>query len=305
MLEPEIAAFVERSQSFYPPGAEALSIAESRRRYDALCAAFTPPRPPGVTTTEYALDLPDRAVPLRLYQAGAPRGTVIYLHGGGFILGSLDSHDLVTARLAADTGAAVLAVDYRLAPEHPAPAAFEDCLAVARAALDGDLPGPVVLAGDSAGGCLSASVALALRDAPAARKIQGLALIYPCLGFEPALPAAVEEAGAPMLTLAEMRACREAYLAGRPPGPYDFALDHADLRGLPPTLALAAEHDPLRDDARLFVERLRAVRGVGEYWLGPGLVHGCLRAMRTSPTAAALYDRMVEFVKARLSAQEN
>jgi acetyl esterase len=105
---------------------------------------------------------------------------VLYFHGGGFVLGSLDSHQMVTARLAIDTGLDVIAVDYRLAPEHRAPAAHDDCLAVTLAALSGRLPfdvsahAPLQLAGDSAGGTLAASVAICWRALDTSPGVQAM-----------------------------------------------------------------------------------------------------------------------------------
>ncbi|WP_186141852.1 alpha/beta hydrolase fold domain-containing protein, partial [Burkholderia gladioli] len=165
-------------------------------------AAWTPATlPAGVVQHDAVWRAPDgRAIALRRYAPahGAPRGTVLFFHGGGFVVGSLDSHALITARLAADTGLAVIAVDYRLAPEHRAPAALEDCLAVTRAARDGHLPfgpcmRPLTLAGDSAGGMLAAAVATALRDAGEG-SVDGIALVYPMLGIEPQSPARETEA---------------------------------------------------------------------------------------------------------------
>ncbi|KAB0685569.1 alpha/beta hydrolase, partial [Burkholderia territorii] len=137
MLEPEIEAFVAAVDAWYPADAAARSPVEQRRVYDRFAAAWTPATlPAGIVQQDAVWHAPDgRAIALRRYAPahGEPRGTVLFFHGGGFVVGSLDSHALITAQLAADTGLAVIAVDYRLAPEHRAPAALEDCLAVTRA----------------------------------------------------------------------------------------------------------------------------------------------------------------------------
>ncbi|WP_446903748.1 alpha/beta hydrolase [Burkholderia sp. YIM B11467] len=308
MLEPEIAAFVAAVDAWYPADAAARSPDEQRRLYDRFAAAWTPAAlPAGIVQQDAVWHAPDgHAIALRRYTAahGASRGTVLFFHGGGFVVGSLDSHALITAQLAADTGLDVIAVDYRLAPEHRAPAALDDCLAVTRAARDARWPfgacvHPLTLAGDSAGGMLAAAVATALRDAGEGG-LDGVALVYPMLGFEPQSPARETEAHAPMLTLDDVHRYRALYWDGQFDGRFDrdpllrasVPLAASRFDGLPPVLAIGAEHDPLRDDARVYVERIRAAGGVAQYWMGEGLVHGCWRALRTSPQAARLH-RMV------------
>src|SRR5258708_2357649 len=267
--------FIRETAGFYPADAAERSVAEQRRLYDAYAAAFTPPRPAGVTVTDEVLALADRSIPLRLYRGSGPvTGTLVYFHGGGFVLGSLDSHEMITARLAADTRSAVVAVDYRLAPEHLAPAAFLDCLAVAEAAMRRDLPFAglpkrLLLAGDSAGGTLAAGVALALRDRGGTPPA-GMVLVYPRLARDPTPPARDTEAEAPLLTLAAVRAYRDLCLGGRRPGRYHDPLEVERFDGLPPALLTPVEHDPLRDDAVLFAARLRSAGGAAELWMGTG-----------------------------------
>lgn len=305
MLEPEMVAFVERTKSLYPRDRSASTFAEQRAVYERYAAAFTPPLPDGVTTHDAPFTSPDeRTFDVRLYvPADRARsiGTVLYFHGGGFVVGSLDSHDLITARIAADTGLCVVAVDYRLAPEHAAPAAHDDCLAVTRAALDGRLPfGPLPrslqLAGDSAGGTLAASVAMRLRDEGKAG-VRSVALVYPMLGIEPQLPARNSEADAPMLTLADVRRCSALYWGGQAHGyAWTVPLEASRYDGLPPTLAIGVEHDPLRDDARVFAERIRAVGGQATAPVGIGLVHGSWRALATSPGVQWMHREVCRFL---------
>ncbi|KVL37115.1 alpha/beta hydrolase [Burkholderia sp. MSMB1835] len=309
MLEPEIAAFVAAVDAWYPADAAARSPDEQRRLYDRFAAEWTPAAlPAGIVQHDAVWRAPDgRTIALRRYTSAhrAPRGTVLFFHGGGFVVGSLDSHALITAQLAADTGLDVIAVDYRLAPEHLAPAALDDCVAVTRAARDARWPfgpcaHPLTLAGDSAGGMLAAAVATALRDAGEA-SVDGVALVYPMLGFEPQSPARETEAHAPMLTLDDVHRYRALYWgsdlssalrSGNPLLRASVPLEAARFDGLPPVLAIGAEHDPLRDDARVYVERIRAAGGVARHWMGEGLVHGCWRALGTSPQAARMH-RMV------------
>ncbi|WP_175973265.1 alpha/beta hydrolase [Burkholderia sp. BCC1047] len=315
MLEPEIAAFVAAVDAWYPADAAARSPDEQRQLYDRFAAEWTPAAlPAGIVQQDAVWRAPDgRAIALRRYTSahGTPRGTVLFFHGGGFVVGSLDSHALITAQLAADTGLDVVAVDYRLAPEHRAPAALEDCVAVTRAARDarwtfGPCVHPLTLAGDSAGGMLAAAVATALRDAGEG-SVDGIALVYPMLGFEPQSPARETEAHAPMLTLDDVRRYRALYWGGdlsdvlRNGNPLlraSVPLEAGRFDGLPPVLAIGAEHDPLRDDARVYVERVRAAGGVAHYWMGEGLVHGCWRALGTSPQAARMHRTVGSFLLA-------
>jgi acetyl esterase/lipase len=319
MLEPEIATFVERAVAMYPHDTASLSATEQRAIYDRYAAAFTPPLPAGVLVENASLwASAGHSIALRLYRPTeaapeCPSGTLLYFHGGGFVLGSLDSHEVLTARLAADTGLCVIAVNYRLAPEHRAPAAHEDCLDVTIAALEGrlpfaSLPAGLQLAGDSAGGNLAASVALRLRD-QGMSGVRGMVLVYPMLGAEPQSPARETEAHAPLLSLADVHAFRMRYwgeirgetLDEAPTFRWTLPL-HADrFDNLPATLAIGVEHDPLRGDAQAFVQRIEAAGGVAQAWVGEGLVHGCWRALTTSPGVQCLHDVVCRFLRARAS----
>jgi acetyl esterase/lipase len=128
--------------------------------------------------------------------------------------------------------------------------------------------------------------------------VRGLALIYPMLGIEPQMPARETEAHAPMLTLADVHAFRDLYWGGeqRPYPTWTIPLDATRIDGLPPTLAIGCEHDPLRDDARVFAERIDSAGGEARYWLGAGLVHGCWRAMDSSPGVQALHHEVCRFL---------
>jgi len=283
--------FIQRSESFYPPDAVDLSIADQRAVYDRMCAAFRAPRPAGLEVA----DLTIAGVPCRRYGAAGPR--LLYAHGGGFVVGGLDSHDDVCAELATACGAQVISVDYRLVPEHPHPAAYEDVLAVARA-----LPGPLVLAGDSAGGALVASVAHALRGKA---DLRGLLLIYPGLGGDRDKGSYVTHAQAPMLTTADVIWYAAARHGGAEPVQPDVTVgvlhDH-DFTGLPPVVAFSAECDPLADDGAEYVARIRAAGGRAEWLLDTGLVHGWLRARHSVPRARAAFDRICDRLRGLLAA---
>ena len=285
--------FIRRSEASYPPDTASLSIADQRRIYDALCRAFHQGYPPGTT----AHDRPFGGVPCRLYPGAG--GTVVYFHGGGFVVGGLHSHDDICAEICATTGLTVVSVDYRLCPEHPHPAAFDDAMAATRA-IASECPAPLLLAGDSAGGNLAAAVAQAIgRNGDFG--IAGMVLIYPGLGGNPDAGSYLAHAHAPMLTREDVLFyARTRHGSGaEPPADPTFApLSDTDFTGLPPTLAIAAECDPLADDATAYATRLTAAGTPARAITEPGLVHGYLRARATVPRAAASFARITRTLSA-------
>ena len=304
--EPGILAFIEEVDSFYPPKSVEASIAQQRARYDALCRAFDAPLPAGMTTADEAAPHPDGPVPLRRYRPAGTRreGIVVYFHGGGFIVGGLESHNAICAELAASAGIELVATDYRLAPEHRFPLALTDCLAAVLATRpEGE--GPVVVAGDSAGGSLAAGVAMVLRDAgrglPAATallqaagwkagaplpRVVGQALIYPVTGGSLDAGSFVEMAEAPGLTTRDVRYYRD--ILGAPEGdPYGHPLVAGDFADLPAAYITAAHFDPLRDDGRHYAARLAEAGVAVIFREEPQLVHAWLRARHRSPGAGA------------------
>lgn len=260
-------------------------------RVRAAARARDAARPPG-PYLPFVRNLVIGDLPARLYRpAPGPRPLVIYLHGGGFVIGSLDSHDGLCRLLARTADVTVLAVDYRLAPEHPGPAAVGDVtLAFASAAenlsmLGGDPGRGVSLAGDSAGGALAVLAAVRLRDAgtPAA------SLLLACPNGDMTLsePSVGSEGHGWGLETDDLRWFVEQWVPD-PARRADPTLSplHADLSGLPPAVIATAEHDPLRDEGR----RLAAQIGEGgadvRYRPHPGLVHGFVGLGQLSPAAA-------------------
>src|SRR5262245_49873657 len=167
LVDEGIRRFMIESDALYPPDAVSFTMAEQRAFYDKLCAHFRRPRPAGLDVHDLAVEGAGNPVPIRLYRPAAhgPLPVLLYLHGGGYVLGGLDSHDDICAEIADGAGVAVIAVAYRLAPEHRFPAAFEDCRAarewiVAAGPTRGIDPTRLVIGGDSAGGNLTAALAL-------------------------------------------------------------------------------------------------------------------------------------------------
>ncbi|EKT4465284.1 alpha/beta hydrolase [Pseudomonas putida] len=297
-----MTAFIERTRAFAVADS---SLAAQRTAYSRMAAAFTPPAPAGVQVRDLKrVQLP----PLRLFYPArpAPPGgwpTVLFLHGGGWMLGGLDSHAFFCAELVTRLGLLVVAVDYRLAPEHPFPAALEDSLAAWHALRNGLVGEPVdcarmAVVGDSAGGNLAAALCLALRDADEQQPCAQV-LIYPALGDENTASRR-ECADAPLLSSEDLQACLDAYLPELTGSSLALPLRAHDLRGLAPAFISVAEFDPLRDDGRLYAERLRGDGVAVDYFPGHGLVHGCLRA-RGLPEVDRLYEGLFEMLAGRMT----
>ncbi|MFT4889253.1 MAG: acetyl esterase [Halobacteriales archaeon] len=194
---------------------------------------------------------------------------IVYFHGGGFVLGGLDTHDDTCRVLCNAAEAVVVSVDYRLAPEHPFPAAVEDAYAATEwaaagaASMDGD-PERVVVAGDSAGGTLAAAVSLLARDradrGEPAPDVAYQVLFYPSTAVEGEFPSRSENAEGYFLETADLRYFRDHYLAHelQAYNRYAFPMEACTLAGLPPATVVTAGFDPLRDEGRAFADRLDA-----------------------------------------------
>ena len=287
LLDDEVKAYLAACDALYPPDAINLDIAGQRRVYDEMCAHFDRGRPAEVAVQDISI----AGTPCRVYDCGSAAGTVVYYHGGGFVVGGLHSHDSICAELCALSGLRFVAVDYPLAPEHTYPEDFNAAWSVYQAVRE-RFEGPCVVAGDSAGGNLAAAVSHKGRDIGAAP--DGQLLIYPGLGGDMDLPSYSEHAEAPQLTRADV----EFYMAvryhnGVPTGdPYSAPLQDTDFSGLPRTLAVSAQCDPLASDCDVYVQRILAAGGQAQWIDEAGLVHGYLRARGMSRRAAASFERI-------------
>ena len=293
LIDAETWAFIERTNSWYPPETANYSIARQRDIYDRMCREFFAGYPDGVTAETTAITASEREIPIRIYRGQSASAAVLYFHGGGFILGGLDSHDDVCAELCARTGYEIVSVDYRLAPEHLHPAAFDDALAAFEWAA-ATYRQPIVLCGDSAGGNLAAAVSHATRghsDKPA-----GQVLIYPALGGDATRGSYVRHAEAPMLTLRDLEFYKEIRTGGRErPGDITLSpLADTDFSGLPPTVLVTAECDPLSSGGEAYRDRIAAAGGHAIWFEEPGLVHGYLRARHTVARAHGSFGRIAD-----------
>jgi acetyl esterase len=282
-------AFIDATHAAYPPDTATLTVAQQRAVYDAMCRVFFQGYPPGV----HSQDIRVAGVPCRVYPGATP--VVIYLHGGGFVVGGLESHDDVCAEIRHRSGLTVVAVDYRLSPEHLHPAAFDDACAVIR---HWGSQGPVILVGDSAGANLAAAAAHALRGSGV--PLLGQVLIYPDLGGDVNQGSYVKHAHAPLLSRDDVLYYQNIRHGGPSPA-HDTTvhpLRDPDFTGLPPTLTIGAQCDPLADDARDYAAQVRAAGGRAHWIEEAGLVHGFLRARASVPRAAASFTQIVETITA-------
>ncbi len=278
LLDAEIHAYLALNAGFMP---EDPSLANIRKAYLAFCAAIQPPLPDIAFT-----DAKIGGVPTRRYQGRAPDALVVYFHGGGFAIGNLDSHHAICMEMCEKTGLDVLAVDYRLAPEHPWPAHFDDALAVVDA-----LDEKMILAGDSAGATLAAAVTLKRRA-----RVHGHMLIYPWLDVPGEHESYAEHAEAPILTADAIMEFEALRLSGqpRPKTPDYFPLMGDDFNDLPPSYISTADYDPLRDEGRLYNTLHMFSGGESVLMEEAGLMHGHLHARHHAARAMEAFEHICE-----------
>ncbi len=275
-LDPEVEAFLAGQAASGAPPRSAMSIAQTREFY--LKARALAGEPPALASVEdRRIRAEDREIPIRIYRPDAAEGTaaILYFHGGRFISGDLETHDPVCRSLAAAADCTVIAVDYRLAPEHRFPAALEDCHAAAAWAAANEGRGRLAVCGDSAGGNLAAAVALLARDRGRPR-ILAQVLVYPMLDATCSLPAHAEFASGYGPGSDDMkRGWREYAPDGIDPrNPRLSPIFERDLAGLPPALVLTAEYDSLRDEGEEYARRLEAAGVPAVLKRYDGAIHG-------------------------------
>ena len=238
-------------------------------------------------------------VPVRVYEPLRARGsTLIYLHGGGWVLGDVETHDPLCRRVANATGARVVSVDYRLAPEHPFPAGLDDAEDVLHWLRAADPDRPLGLAGDSAGASLTAGLALRARDKqiPVAAQL----LLYPAIDPAMTSPSIAGNGTGYFLTGRDMTWFYEQYLSGGLARAAEADLTHADVTGVAPAIVATAEFDPLRDEGSAYADRLTSAGVPTQYVPGPGLIHGFASFLgvvdAADATVAAILARLTELL---------
>ena len=248
-LTPDAQAVVDRLAELGNPNIPQIGVEAARQglaRWNRM-GGGGPDMPTEDTTAD--------GVPVRVFRPDGAHGTLVWFHGGGWCLGSVDEHDVFCRRFAAAARTTVVAVEYRLAPEHPFPAGFDDCFTATQWAAR-TLPQPVGVGGDSAGGNLAAVVALRSRDEGGPDLAYQL-LVYPDVDSEMTFPSIKENGEGLFLYEVDIRWFKQSYLAGRDPRhPYISPLHADDLSGLPPAYVVVAEYDPLRDETEAYARRL-------------------------------------------------
>lgn len=295
-----------------------LTPEEAREKFKALFAAGSQDDLPKVRSAEdIPVDGSGTSIPARLYrpETDEPVATIVYFHGGGWMVGDLDCYDRQARLQCEQVGAAVLSVNYRLAPEHPFPTPFEDCLAATRWASENaaslGISNRIAVSGDSAGASLAASVALASRDEGFDLAVQ--LLNYPATDLVGAYrsrsenakyPSREENAEGYFLTLGAMQWFAENYVPDEEQleDPRVSPLMASDLAGSPPALICTVGFDPLRDEGRAYARALEEAGAQVVLRHVPNLIHGFLGLGRVSPAAREAARRVCEDLKDMLAA---
>ncbi len=263
-LDPQIQELLDKGTGV--PATHTLPVEMARAQYEARIALMAPAAEIA-RVREQTIDGPGGPLRIRIYtpHGKGPFPLMVFFHGSGFVLCSLDTHDGMCRNLCGGAGCVVASVDYRLAPEHKFPAAIEDSLhatrwAAVHAAELGANPGRIVVAGDSAGANVAAVTALRVRD-EGGPELCGQLLLYPVTDYHtPGTPSYEENAEGYGLTRDTMKWFWAHYLndASEAARPHAAPLRSSDLSGLPRALVITAEYDPLRDEGELYAEKLRA-----------------------------------------------
>lgn len=295
-LDPDFRPIYERMRAAPAVDYRTMAMGEARQTFEELAKPWNAGAPELAAVRELTVPTAAGGMRARLYepQAGAlANGLVVFVHGGGWTFGSIDTHDGTMRNLAEASGCAVFGMDYRLAPEHPFPAPLDDVLAALAFATEGGLGRPVdiarvALAGDSAGANLALAALLSRRDKGQALPATA-ALFYGC--YAPIFDTASHERlgdGSFFLGSATMQWYWGNFLGALPADTAELAVPlRAELDGLPPLYLNAAGLDPLLDDTLLLAEKLAHTGIPFRLDVSPGVVHGFLRMTRELPAARA------------------
>lgn len=298
-VHPEIRAFLRQVAEAGLPSIQELTPQAAREQFEAGTRARLEvfPAPPVASVENRTIPGPGGPIPVRVYRDTDPaeedRPVLAWFHGGGHVIGSLDTHDTMARSICREAGCVVVSVDYRMGPEHPFPAAVDDCVAAVRwlGERGGEVgadPGCIAVGGDSAGGNLAAVAALTARDeeGPALRH---QLLVYPVTDYRCRGPSYERYArGYGALEAESMRWFQRHYLGGPDPAEDWRAspLLAADLSGLPPALVITAECDVLRDEGVAYAERLAKSGTPCEHVPFPGMIHGFFGLLGIAGAAA-------------------
>jgi acetyl esterase len=308
-VTPEVRTILDALAALGSPPIEEQTPQEVREAYGQFSALAS--RAEMASVTDRSCRGPAGGVPVRVYVPTAepgPRPVLVYFHGGGWVIGDVESHDATVRALAAASGVTIVSVDYRLAPEHPFPAAIDDCVAAVRwvaepsaaaeLAID---PARMAVGGDSAGGNLAAVVAQQLRDDGPPLRFQ--LLVYPVTDMHLSHSSIDENADGYFLTKADMTWFRGHYCAGEdwsdPRMSPLLASDEA-VRGVAPALVITAEYDPLRDEGEAYAAKLEAAGVDAKASRYDSVIHGFFSMGDLVPEGKAAIDEAADALRAAL-----
>ena len=306
-IDAQLLAWFERLGRDFGPMPDA-SPASRRKRYQEITDLLVSLQPRAhLGVRDFKLALPGRTLAARLYHPGGTPALMVFFHGGGWVAGSIHSHDQFCAHMAAKSGVAVLSVDYRLVPEHPFPAPVDDaCDAVTWAAAHGDElacdVSRLAVGGDSAGAHLATVTAITARERGGLPRIKFQWLIYPVIEPDAKFPSVSERATGPGLTLDDMNwfwGQLGADLASR-----DYRVvpsRAASFAGLPSAYVITAEGDLLRDEAEHYAAQMREAGVAVTTRRGPGMTHGFARLFPVCRVADELMNEAAAALKQALA----
>jgi acetyl esterase len=312
-MDPQVRAFIEMLKATIPADAPKmwqLTPQEAREQCERFFAPFNAGGPQMAEALDLRVPGHRGDIPARLFvpRNAAPKSPgLLYLHGGGFVIGSISTHDRLVRELAERLGARVLSIEYALAPEHPYPQGLDDCMDCARwLSAHGDAlgmrPDQLLIGGDSAGANLSAATLVRLRDEGSPPLFAAAILLYGrfAAGVTESLQAWGDREL--MLSRRQMRWFADACASGGAPrsGPY-LAPVEADLRGLPPAILVVGTLDPLLSDSQLFATALQKAGVPAELHVYADGIHAFLQIPTFDMTKLAL-ERIAEFTRRRLAA---
>lgn len=306
-VRPDVRAFLDFLNSAGAPLMHMLSPAEARGAYLAMGSVGERDPLPLAVIRDLAAPGAAGPIPLRLYDAREERGAgpvVVFFHGGGFVIGDLDTHHSFCTELAAALDLPVVAVDYRLAPEHPFPAAPDDCEAAARwiatspAELGRQVTG-LIFTGDSAGGNLTIVVTQDLTARPAAVPVILQAPIYPLSDDRPDHASFAQFGDGYLLTADTMAWFSDGYAAT--PGHVRAYPLHNDHSGTPPTVLITAGLDPIRDSGRVYGAALIQAGVPVDFVEIPGIIHGFIQLRKAIPSAQEASERIFAAIRDQLA----
>lgn len=307
-LDPDVEALLAARDAAGLPSLQEMGVDGTRQMMESRVRQ---PGPEMAAVDDAVLDGPFGDLEVRVYtrRHRTPAPLLVYFHGGGMIMGSVESYDPFARHLAVATDATVISVDYRLAPEYRYPTGTEEAFFATKWVVDhaadfGGDPHLVGVAGDSAGGGLAAGVCLAARDGGGPPLVVQL-LMYPGVDRDFTTPSMTTYEFGPFLTKADVIWMKDAYLGthDEPDHPYAVAANATDLGGLPPAIVVTAEHDPIRDGAEHYGARLRDAGVPTALLRYPGVCHGFMSQIDDVARARVAFAEAGALVQAKFNAR--